>query len=127
MRSSTPSRPQYPYMGQWDWRSDGVEDRIYLIGAVQTLDLKMRYTTYFPPLTTGSSIVKIFHGANALAYYTAYSFTQPRDGAVAVGFLSERGRFKDQIINRTSHKTQRRNVRRMPYGMDPGRGGSYGS
>jgi hypothetical protein len=107
-----PLRQQYAYMGQWDWRGD----RIYMVGAVQALDLWLRYQAYYTPLTTATSVVKIFHGGNALAYALSYAFAAPRAGEAAASFLGERDRFIAQIAKRTSQKTQHKNTRRAPYG-----------
>ena len=112
-----PQRQQYAYMQQWDWR----DDRIYMVGAVDALDLWIRYQCTYPSLIDAynnvipAAKVKIFHGAVAMAYDIAYRFSGPRDGAVAVMMKAERDEAVRQIIVRTSHKTMRKNARRMPY------------
>lgn len=105
-------RQQLPRMGEWDWR----DDKLYMIGATQALDLWMRYQAYFPDLTQPTDQVKIFHGANAVAYTLANRFSNPRGGDVSGHYVSERDEEIRQIVLRTSHKNQRKSIRKNPYG-----------
>lgn len=106
------SLPQYSFLRQWEWR----DDKLYMIGATQALDIRLRYQAYFPALVGPNSIVKIFHGANAIAYTMAYNFSGPREGAVAQMFMTERDKSIAQIVTRIARKNQRRNIRPRPYG-----------
>jgi hypothetical protein len=107
-----PHVQQGAYMRFWDW----LNDAITMCGCVQAVDLWVRYKAYFPALTTASSVVKIFHGGNALAYSLAYAFSFPRGGEAAAPMKTEAMRFIDQIAKRTTKKTGLRNTRRRPYG-----------
>ena len=115
-----PLRQQYAYMQQWDWR----DDRIYMVGAVQALDLWLRYQQFFPQLTGPSDVIKIFHGTNAVAYAMCCMYCEGRDAAALPSFNTKMERCIKQIVTRTTHKVQRKNVRRMPYGAP--RGGTWG-
>lgn len=111
------SLPQYSYMRQWEWR----DDKIYMPGATQAIDLRARYKAYFPVLANGQSIVKIFHGGNAVAYDCAMKFAGPRAGEAVAYFKEERDKSIQQIVTRIGRKNQRRNSRPQPYGAMGGR------
>lgn len=106
-------RMQLAFQQEWEWRGD----RLYMIGATQALDIWIRYQSYFPELTQGTDQVKIFHGANAVAYTIANRFSNPRGGDVSGHYVSERDEEIRQIVMRSSHKNTRKNVRRQPYGF----------
>jgi hypothetical protein len=106
------SLPQYLYLRQWEWR----DDKIYLIGATQALDVRMRYKAYFPVLTKSGDVIKIFHGANAVAYDCAIKFSGPRAGEAVSYFETERDKSIKQIVTRIAQKNQRKNIRPRPYG-----------
>lgn len=105
-------RMQTAYQQEWEWRGD----RLYMPGANQILDLWIRYQSYFAELTQGTDQVRIFHGANAIAYTIANRFSNPRGGDVSGHYVSERDEEIRQIVMRSSHKNARKNVRRQPYG-----------
>lgn len=106
------SLPQYSFLRQWEWR----DDKIYLIGSTQAEDLRIRYKSYFPALTDGNSIVRIFQGGNAIAYDAALKFSGPRAGEAAAYFSGERDAAIKQLTTRIARKNQRRNSRPQPYG-----------
>lgn len=106
-------RTQLPYFGEWEWRGD----RVYLVGATQTLDIYLRYEAYFPKLVFPSDPVKIFHGKNAIAYTLANRFSAPRMGDVGGHFVAERDEEIRQLAIRSAHKNARKSIRRQPYGM----------
>ncbi len=103
----------------WDFRTDA----IYMPGATQDNDLRLRYVAYFPELTDANSVVHYRRIAVALAYMTAYVFSQPRGNEEAGSLLSRAQQEIDNIVTQTTRKKQRRGSRRKPYG---GRGGWSG-
>jgi hypothetical protein len=105
-------RMQLPYLGEWDWRND----RLYLVGATQTLDLWLRYQSFFADVAQPTDQIRIFHGGNAVAYTLANRFTNPRGGDVGGHFMAERDEEIRQIVMRSAHKNVRKNIRRQPYG-----------
>lgn len=112
-----PNGPIYPrqqtaFNGEWFWSGD----RIYLQGAVNTLDLWLFYTQALPALTQGTDMVRIFQGQNAVAYTLANRFSAPRGGDVSGHYVAERDDEIRQIAGRTARKTDRRSERRPPYG-----------
>ncbi len=105
-------RLQLPYLGEWDWR----DDKLWFIGATQTLDLWLRYQSFFPKLQQPTDQIKIFQGGNAVAYTLANRFSNPRGGDAGGHFMQERDDEIRQIAIRTAHKNARKSVRRQPYG-----------
>lgn len=111
-----PSRPQSAYLKQHDWR----QDQLFMTGATQSLDLRMRYNAYFDDLVISTppapaSTVPILRCAEALAAYTASAFASAR-GSQAASSLNDMGdRFVQQMTLQTSRKKQRGNHRRIPY------------
>lgn len=106
-----PSRPQVAWLKQWDW----LTDKLYMVGATQINDLRLRYIAFLPVLIDGDSEVLIVDAKDALAYYTAEAYAEAR-GSVLTPSLGTKGdTYMKQIANRTSKRLQRGNHRRMPY------------
>lgn len=105
-------RQQQAFQYEWDWRND----RLYMIGATQTLDLWTRYQAFFPDVSAPTDQIKIFHGGNAVAYTIANRFSNPRGGDVGGHYVAEREEEIRQIVTRSAHKNQRKQQRRGPYG-----------
>ena len=105
-------RMQTVFMNEWDWR----DDKLYMIGSTQALDLWMRYQAFFPEITAGTDQIKIFHGGNAVAYTLANRYSSPRGGDLSGHFTAERDEEIRQIVIRTARKNMRKNQRRQPYG-----------
>jgi|SRR5579862_1895334 len=103
----------------WDWRNGA----IYLPGASQENDIRMRYICYFPELTDPTSVIAYPRISQALALLTAYNFSRPRGNEEAGNLLADYQTQVDNIIHQTTRKKQRRGSRRRPYG---GRGGWQG-
>lgn len=104
----------------WDWRGDV----IYLPGASQNNELRLRYVAYFPELTGPESVVGYRRMAIALAYMTAYAFAQARGSAQAPAMQSMAQNELDQIVSQTTRKKQRRGASKRAYGG--GRGSNTG-
>jgi len=105
-------RMQTAFNQEWEWRGD----RLYMIGATQALDLWIRYQSYFAEITQATDQVRIFHGANAIAYTMANRFSNPRGGDASGHYVAERDEEIRQIVMRSAHKNARKQVRRQPYG-----------
>jgi hypothetical protein len=103
----------------WDWRTDA----IYLPGATQKNDLRLRYVAYYPELTGPTSVIPFRRLVPALAFMTAFLFANPRGGTNA-GNLQQLAMTEiDQIVAQTTRKKQRRAAQKRGYG---GRGGWQG-
>jgi hypothetical protein len=104
----------------WDWRTDA----IYLPGASMTNDIRMRYVSYSPELTGPTSIVPFRRSAIAIAFMTAWCFSNPRGNAQAQTLYDMAKQEIDQIISSTTRKKQRKATAKRAYG---GRGGQPNS
>lgn len=107
-----PSSSQTARLRLWDWRGDA----IYMPGAIQANDLRLRYAAYLADLTSGSSLVMILRSKNALAYFTAAQFAAARGSPAADALRATGLEFVKQMTVRTSRKKQRGEHRRIPYG-----------
>jgi hypothetical protein len=96
----------------WDWRGDA----IYLPGATQNNELRLRYIGYFPELTGPTSVVAYRRMAVALAYMTAFCFANARGSAQAPSMQATAQNELDQIVSQTTRKKQRRGASKRPYG-----------
>jgi len=108
-----PSTVQTSSLRFWEWRSDG----IYMVGATQSMDIRLRYAAYFASLTDGTSTIQIRGAENALAYLTAAEFAAARGSPLADSFRAQAGEFVQQIVEYTIRQKQRGNHRRKPYGF----------
>lgn len=111
-----PIRPQAIVMSQWDWRNDS----IYMKGALQALDMKIRYNSYFPdlptaPISFASTPVPILRSADALSCYVAAAFASARGSQAAGQILQMGDDYAAQMVEQTARKSQRGNHRRIPY------------
>lgn len=97
----------------WEWRGDA----IYMPGAMQTNDLKLRYKRFLPDIaqTDGTNPIPIIRCAVALAYLVIDIFATGRGSTMLQKFQTEKEDAIKQVINTTSRKKQRENFRRRPY------------
>jgi len=114
-----PSEPQTSYLRYWEFRDDG----LYMIGATQAIDMRLRYAAYLPQLTDASSTVLIRRATNALAYLTAAQFSAARGSPLADTFRQQGMEFVEQIVEYTIREKQRQNHRRVPYSRGRWRSG----
>lgn len=117
-----PSRPQVAWLREWDW----ITDRLYMCGATQVNDTRLRYNAYLPVLEDGDSQVLILDSKDALAYYTAEAFSEARGSVLAPTLGAKGDMYMKQLANRTSKRLQRGNHRRLPYSRRSRRQSWYG-
>lgn len=106
-----PSRPQTGWLREWDW----INDKLYMCGATQVNDVRLRYTAFLPDLTDGNSEVLIIDAKDALAFYVAEAYAATRGSVLAPDLGAKGDYFMKQIANRTAKRLQRGNHRRVPY------------
>lgn len=113
---------QQTFLVDWQWLNDG----IYLRGALQVQDLKMRYEKQLLQLAAVTDPVPIRGVLNAVARAGAQVFCESRGGAVSPLFAKEAADeiFLLQAIS--TRRRQRRQVRRKPYSGRGGRGQAGG-
>jgi hypothetical protein len=106
-----PSTTQGGTLRFWEWRTDG----IYMVGAMQTIDIRLRYAAYLADLTDGTSTLQLRGAENALAYLTAAEFAAARGSPLADDFRTQAGEFITQIVDYTIRQKQRGRHRRIPW------------
>lgn len=110
-----PSISQASMFRYWDWRND----KVYMLGAVQANDIRMRYAAYLPDLAqaaNGATLVPIVRCADALANYTVWAFARARGSPLSGQFMVAGDACTKEILTYTSRKRQRGSHRRRPYG-----------
>lgn len=118
-----PSIAKQSRLVYWDWRGDA----IWLLGALQSNDIRMRYNQFLPELVLGQSpsAVLILRSDRALAYKMAQIFAEGRGSELAGSFEASYEKYLLKITRRTSRRKQRGQHRRMRY--HAGTRGGWGS
>jgi hypothetical protein len=111
------SRNKQSYNRFFDWR----EDAIYFPGSLLLMDLRIMYSAFLPDLVVvngafGATPVPIMRSADALAYYSASIFVDPRGGEKALGFDAKGDAAVDQIVNSWAKLQQRSSFHRRAWG-----------
>jgi hypothetical protein len=105
------------YLRLWEWR----EDKINLIGATQSITVRVRYEKVLPVLTLGTDPVQIRSATDALGYATAAQAARSRGArALAVDLLGAAQTAIENLINRYIRPEQTTGRRRKPYGYRRG-------
>lgn len=105
------------YMRLWGWR----EDKINLIGATQSVTVRVRYEKVLATLTLGTDPVQIRSATDALGYATAALAARSRGArALAVDLLGAAQTAIENLINRYVRPEQTTGRRRKPYGYRRG-------
>ena len=105
------------YLRLWEWR----EDKINLIGATQSITVRLRYEKVLPTLTLGTDPVQIRSATDALGYATAALAARSRGArALAVDLLGAAQTAIENLINRYIRPEQTTGRRRKPYGYRRG-------
>ena len=105
------------YLRLWEWR----EDKINLIGATQSVTVRVRYEKVLPVLTLGTDPVQIRSATDALGYATAALAARSRGArALAVDLLGAAQTAIENLINRYIRPEQTTGRRRKPYGYRRG-------
>ena len=107
-----PSRPQSGTLQQWDWRGDA----IYFVGSNMTIDLRLRYQSFFPDLVDGTSIVLVPWADRALSFLMGRTFGAARGSPMYTYMDAQYNEALISIVQMSSRKKQRGSHRRKPYG-----------
>jgi hypothetical protein len=101
------------FLRLWEWR----EDKINLIGATQSITVRVRYEKVLPILTVGTDPVQIRSATDALGFATAALAARSRGArALAVDLLGAAQTAIENLINRYIRPEQTKGRRRKPYG-----------
>lgn len=120
-KGGLPSRPQGQTLSLWEWRADG----LYFLGALQDVQIRLRYQAAFPDLVDGSSPILIRNAQDCIAFAAALSAGGAR-GSVQAEKMQES--FDDALedvigenVKQMQHSTRRRKPFRWRNGVMPGR------
>jgi hypothetical protein len=104
------------YLRLWEWR----EDKVNLIGATQSITVRIRYEKLLPLLSLGTDPVQIRSATDPLAFATAALAARSRGArALAQDLLGTAQMATEQLIERYVRPEQTKGRRRMPYSYHP--------
>lgn len=101
---------------RWEWR----EDSLYLPGAQQSVDLRLRYAAYLPDFADVGMMqwfeqpVPILRCMDAFAYYICAEVLEAREDVAENPFIAKAESAATKVMNRDVRAKQRVNVRRIP-------------
>lgn len=102
------------YLRLWEWR----EDKINLIGATQSITVRVRYEKTLPLLTLGTDPVQIRSATDPLAFATAALGARSRgQRALAADLVGAAQMATENLIERYVRPEQVKGRRRRPYGF----------
>jgi len=100
------------YLRLWEWR----EDKINLVGATQSITVRIRYEKVLPLLTMGTDPIQIRSATDPLAFATAALAARSRGArALAQDLLGTAQMATENLIERYVRPEQLKGRRRMPY------------
>lgn len=100
------------YLRLWEWR----EDKINLIGATQSITVRVRYEKILPQIVLGTDPVQIRSATDPLAFATAALAGRSRGArALAQDLLATAQMATEDLIERYVRPEQTKGRRRMPY------------
>jgi hypothetical protein len=100
------------YLRLWEWR----EDKVNLIGATQSITVRIRYEKVLPELTLGTDPIQIRSATDPLAFATAALAARSRGArALAQDLLGTAQMATENLIERYVRPEQTKGRRRMPY------------
>jgi len=102
------------YLRLWEWR----EDKVNLIGATQSITVRIRYEKVLPELMLGTDPVQIRSATDPLAFGTAALAARSRGArALAQDLMGAAAMATENLIERYVRPEQVRGRRRMPYSL----------
>lgn len=111
------------FIRYYEWRGDA----IYMLGANQSNDIRLRYEARLPGVAESTDNIQIRGSENILANLVAFSFTQARGYPQAAQFNDAAGTMIRQLCNRLARANQRRRFRKTPWSPEgSGWDGGYG-
>jgi hypothetical protein len=122
-----PSVYQTAYLNLWEWRGDA----IWLIGATQTMDLRLRYEAVIPDILPANQIdwntttIPILNGLGPLAFRAAYFYNLARGDQDGMAAMDMQANIElKKLVDAATRGKQRQSVRRrgFPHGRGIGNG-----
>lgn len=119
-----PSQEQAAALSLWAWG----QDQINLLGAIQSVDMRMRYKSkILPKITTSTNFATTVIGcadsADALAYTVAFNYQNARGGGAGPTLTASKDEAIKQMVNRYVRAQQAISFSRIPYGTEGGQPG----
>lgn len=107
-----PSLAPAARFGCWEWR----QEAIYMPGAIQSNDLRLRYEGETAQFSTTNDTIMIRGAQSALASYLAALFVASRNPQAAAGFAAAGDDFTKKIVTSNVRAGNRMGVTRISYG-----------
>ena len=111
-----PSRPQDLTLSVWEWRADG----IYLVGATQDTQIRLRYLKAYPDLTDATSPVLVRNAQEAIAYATAALAGWARGSPLSEKWDEAAGDALEDLVSAAVRREQQSSHRRRPFSSRSG-------
>ena len=106
-----PSESQTSTLRYWEWRADG----IYMLGATQDTQVRLRYRKAFPDLIDAASPVLIRNAQEVLAFFAAALASAARGAPQALRWDDAGADALEDLIARATQREQYTGRRRRPY------------
>lgn len=106
------ARPPMQRLQDWEWQTDA----IYMIGATQSNDIRIRYESMMFQFVTPADSILVRGAQSALANLLAAVFVNSRNPGAGVTFAAAGDTFLDQIATMNTRARQRVTVTRQSYG-----------
>lgn len=116
-----PSRPQAAYNGVFSW----FDETLNFVGALNAIDLRLRYFSGFPRLTDGTSQILIRDAIDCVASYTAFLAANSRNPGAGQIFLGMFNEDMSELKNAQVHARQYKAGRRRPNNSRRGCGSGF--
>ena len=111
-----PSRVQDVTLSVWEWRADG----IYLLGATQDTQVRIRYLKAYPDLTDATSPVLVRNAQEAIAYGAAALAAWARGSPLAQKWDDAASDAVEDLVSQAVRREQQSGHRRRPYSSRSG-------
>jgi len=111
-----PSRVQDVTLSVWEWRADG----IYLLGATQDTQVRIRYLKAYPDLTDATSPVLVRNAQEAIAYGAAALAAWARGSPLAQKWDGAASDAVEDLVSQAVRREQQSGHRRRPYSSRSG-------
>lgn len=111
-----PSIPQGPVLCYWEWRQDG----IYMLGATQSNDIKLRYKGSHAPFATMQDALLFRGGTGPIAYKMVSTYLISKNPDAAKLAQEEANMRVSQLATRNARMKQNAPVTRRSYGSQAG-------
>lgn len=116
-----PSQQPLATFGQYEWRND----RINVIGATNTTDMRIRYEASIPTIAAGTDLavttIPLRDCHEALAFWVIHYYALSRGSAQRTEMAAAAKEAMDEVLSRHVRKDERIAIRPQGYGQTRGR------